>query len=145
MKYSKKYITILLTYNAIGNEKLSPLFIHKYENPRTLKNINKKNLLVNYYWNQKSWMLVSIWNEYIKKLDFQMWRQNQQILLFIDNILTHILHKTTYFINITIEHLPPNTIAHFQPYNQGIINSFKVSNGRNFLIIWNIYEWLVII
>src|SRR5829696_7044381 len=67
-KQLKDRVTILLTCNSTGNEKLSALFIHKYENPWALKNINKKTLLVDYYWNKKSWMQVSIWNEYIKKL-----------------------------------------------------------------------------
>ncbi len=48
-KQSKVRVTILLTCNAIRNEKLPPLFIHKYENPQTLKNINKKTLPVDYY------------------------------------------------------------------------------------------------
>ena len=59
-KQSKNCVTILLTYNSTRTEKLRPLFIHKYENPRTLKNINKNSLPVNYYWNKKSWMQVSI-------------------------------------------------------------------------------------
>jgi hypothetical protein len=59
----------LFTCNATGTEKMCPLFIHKYENPQVLKNINKKTLPVNYYRNSKSWMQVSIWNEYLKKLD----------------------------------------------------------------------------
>ena len=69
-KQSKDRITVLLTCNATGSEKMCLLFIHKYENPRALKNINKNTLPVNYYWNSKSWMQVSIWNEYLKKLDF---------------------------------------------------------------------------
>src|SRR6266498_1511946 len=48
-KQSKDRVTILLTCNTIRNEKLPPLFIHKYENPRILKNINKKTLPVDYY------------------------------------------------------------------------------------------------
>jgi hypothetical protein len=48
-KQSKDHVTILLTCNATGNEKLAPLFIHKYENPQVLKNINKKTLPVDYY------------------------------------------------------------------------------------------------
>ncbi len=62
-KQSKDRVTILFTCNS---EKLRPLFIHKYENPRALKNINKNSLPVNYYWNKKSWMQVSIWNDYLK-------------------------------------------------------------------------------
>ena len=63
-KQSKDRVTILFTCNSTGTEKLRPLFIHKYENPRALKNINKNSLPVNYYWNKKSWMQVSIWNEW---------------------------------------------------------------------------------
>ncbi len=139
MKQSKDHVTVLLTYNAIRNEKLAPLFIHKYENPRAIKNINKKTLPVNYYWNQKSWMQVSIWNEYIKKLDIRMRRQDQNILLLIDNALTHALYETTYLTNITIKHLLPNTTAHLQPYDQDIINSFKVRNVVDLNIIKHYY------
>ena len=48
-KQSKDRITVLLTCNSSGTEKLPPLFIHKYENPQVLKNINKKTLPVDYY------------------------------------------------------------------------------------------------
>ena len=48
-KQSKDRVTILLTCNSTGTEKLRPLFIHKYENPRVLKNISKNSLSVNYY------------------------------------------------------------------------------------------------
>ena len=59
-KQSKDLITVLFTCNATGSEKMRPLLIHKYENPRALKNINKNTLPINYYWNSKSWMQVSI-------------------------------------------------------------------------------------
>ncbi len=48
-KQLKDHVIILLIYNVIGNKKLPPLFIHKYENPWAFKNINKKTLLVDYY------------------------------------------------------------------------------------------------
>ena len=50
-KQSKDHVTILLTCNSTGTEKMRPLFIHKHENPRALKNINKNSLPINYYWN----------------------------------------------------------------------------------------------
>ncbi len=132
-KQSKDRVTVLLTCNAIGNEKLPPLFIHKYENPRALKNINKKTLPVDYYWNKKSWMQVSIWNEYIKKLNNRMRRQNRNILLLVDNAPTHALYETTYLTNITIKYLPPNTTSHLQPCDQGIINNFKSQYRKLYL------------
>src|SRR5437764_1389529 len=125
-KQSKDRITILLTCNSTGTEKLRPLFIHKYENPRVLKNISKNSLPVNYYWNKKSWMQVSIWNDYLKKLDSHMRVQNRNILLLVDNALTHALYENTNLTDIVIEHLPPNITSHLQPCDQSIINSFKV-------------------
>jgi len=77
-------------------------------------------------------MQVSIWNEYIKKLDTRMRRQNRNILLLINNAPTHTLYETTHLTNITIENLPPNTTAHLQPCDQGIIHSFKVRNIVDF-------------
>lgn len=134
-KQSKDRVTILLTCNATGSEKLTPLFIHKYENPRVIKNIDKRTLPVEYYWNQKSWMQVSIWNDYIRKLDTKMRRQNRKILLLVDNAPTHALYETTRLTNITIQSLPPNTTAHLQPCDQGIINSFKVRNVIDLIIL----------
>ena len=63
-KQSKDRVTILLTCNATGTDKLIPLFIHKYQNPRALKGINKNSLPVDYYWNSKAWMQMSIWDDY---------------------------------------------------------------------------------
>ena len=57
-----------------------------------------------------------------------MRRQDRNILLLIDNAPTHALYETTHLTNITIKYLPPNTTAHLQPCDQGIINSFKVRN-----------------
>src|SRR5256885_16424668 len=71
-------------------------------------------------------MQVSIWNDYLKKLDSHMRIQNRNILLLVDNAPTHALYENTNLTNIVIEHLPPNTTSHLQPCDQGIINSFKV-------------------
>ena len=76
-------------------------------------------------------MQVSIWNQYLKKFDTTMRAQNRNILLLVDNAPIHALYENTHLTHITIEHLPPNTTAHFQLCNQGIINSFKVRNGIN--------------
>ena len=51
LKLHKERVTILLTCNATGTEKLKPVFIHKYKNPHPLKNLPKTSLPVEYYWN----------------------------------------------------------------------------------------------
>ena len=76
---------------------------------------------------------MSIWNEYIKKLNNRMRRQNRNILLLVDNALTHALYETTYLTNITIKYLSPNTTSHLQPCDQGIINSFKSQYQKLYL------------
>lgn len=126
-KKSKKRVTILLTCNATGTEKLTPFFIHTSKNPRALKGKKKDDLPVNYYWNKTAWMQVSIWNDYLKKLDTKMRLQNRKILLLVDNAPVHITNENTQLTNVTLHFLPPNTTSHLQPCDAGIINSFKVS------------------
>ncbi|CAB4413281.1 unnamed protein product [Rhizophagus irregularis] len=124
-KKSKKRVTILLTCNATGTEKLTPFFIHTSKNPRALKGKKKDDLPVNYYWNKTAWMQVSIWNDYLKKLDTKMRLQNRKILLLVDNAPVHITNENTQLTNVTLHFLPPNTTSHLQPCDAGIINSFK--------------------
>ena len=128
-KKSKKRVTLLLTCNATGTEKLKPLFIHTYQNPRILREKKKEELPVDYYWNSTSWMQVSIWNDYLTKLDKKMRLQNRHILLLADNAPVHIIDENVNLTNVTVHFLPPNTTAHLQPCDAGIINSFKVSNS----------------
>jgi hypothetical protein len=125
-KKSKKRVTVLLTMNATGTSKLPLLFIHKYQTPRDMLGIDKSKLPVDYYWNIKAWMQVSIWNQYLINLNQKMVEENKNILLLFDNAPVHILDQRTILTNITLHHLPPNTTAHLQPADAGIINSFKV-------------------
>ena len=73
-------------------------------------------------------MQVSIWNDYIKKLDMQMQLQNRNILLLVDNAPVHIVNEDINLTNVVVHFLPPNTTSHLQPCDTGIINSFKVSD-----------------
>ena len=59
-KANKSRVTVLLITNVNGSEKLRPVVIHKYQTPRPLRNINKSNLPVDYYWNGKAYMQVSV-------------------------------------------------------------------------------------
>jgi hypothetical protein len=59
-KANKSRVTVFLITNANGSEKLRPLVIHKYQTPRPLRNINKSNLPVDYYWNGKAYMQVNV-------------------------------------------------------------------------------------
>jgi hypothetical protein len=132
-KKSKERITIMLTCNANGTEKLKPLLIHKYQNPRAIINVNKDTLKVKYYWNIKAWMQTSIFNDYLKDLNNEMKKQNRNILLLLDNAPTHSISESTNLTNVRVYFLPPNTTAFLQPCDAGIINSFKVNYKKLFL------------
>ena len=71
--------------------------------------------------------------------------QNRNILLLVDNAPTHALYETTHLTNITIEYLPPNTTAHLQPCDQGIINSFKVNLGTILYYKLSLYYKLMLL
>ena len=79
-------------------------------------------------------MQVSIWNDYLEKLDRQMRLQNRHILLLIDNAPVHIIDENINLTNVAVHFLPPNTTAHLQPCDAGIIKSFKVSKFFNIFI-----------
>uniref|UniRef100_U9UNG0 DDE-1 domain-containing protein n=1 Tax=Rhizophagus irregularis (strain DAOM 181602 / DAOM 197198 / MUCL 43194) TaxID=747089 RepID=U9UNG0_RHIID len=70
-------------------------------------------------------MQVSIWNNYLKKLDMQIQLQNRNILLLVDNASIHIINEEINLTNVVVHFLPPNTTSYLQPYDAGIINSFK--------------------
>jgi hypothetical protein len=125
IKKSKNRITVLLTCNATGNDYIKPLIIHKFKNPRALNGKPKKDFPVEYYWNSTAWMQITVWHDYLKKLDTSMHQKNKKILLLVDNAPTHSSCNLN-LTHVTIEFLLPNTTAHLQPLDAGIINSFKV-------------------
>jgi hypothetical protein len=74
-------------------------------------------------------MQVSIWNDYLTKLDARMRLQRRKILLIVDNAPVHVINENLNLTNVAVHFLPPNTTSHLQPCDAGIINSFKVSDG----------------
>src|SRR5437763_10344731 len=71
-------------------------------------------------------MQKSIWNKYLELLNKKMKKLDKKILLLVDNATVHAVDNPELLTNITIHYLPPNTTAHLQPADVGIINSFKV-------------------
>ena len=68
----------------------------------------------------------SICLDYIKKLNSLMQAQGKKILLLVDNAPIHGKEdEIPSFSNVELYYLPPNTTAHLQPLDAGIINSFK--------------------
>ena len=55
-----------------------------------------------------------------------MKKQNKKILLLVNNAPVHSVSNPELLTNITVYYLPPNTLAHLQPADASMINSFKI-------------------
>jgi hypothetical protein len=123
---------------------LKPLVIGKYARPRCFKNINMSMLPVIYKANSKAWMRHDIFENWLKDLDYKFRLEQRKIIILIDNAASHtnpghiddenndddnqdlIQIQGIRLTNIKLQYLPPNTTAHLQPCDAGIINNFKV-------------------
>jgi hypothetical protein len=137
-KKAKDRITLALTVNGDGSEKLDTWVIGKSKNPRCFKNINRQLLRVQYRWNKSKWMTGLVMEEYLRWLDNKMRAQGRKILLLLDNFSGHELGVQLVgglqgLSHVRIEWLPPNTTSHWQPLDQGIIASFKLQYRRQWV------------
>ena len=104
-KLSKERLTVLVTASMVG-EKFPLLVIGKHANPRCFKGLKKPPL--QYASNKKAWMTSTIFEDYVKKLDRQMGRQNRKIALVLDNCMAH--PHVDNLRNVMLIFLPPNTM-----------------------------------
>lgn len=114
--------------NMDGSEKIKPLVLGKFNNPRCFKGI--KTLSAEYMANWKAWMSSEFFERWVQK----NWQKNaarKQRLLFIDNCPAHPSVKN--LINTKLIFLPPNSTSLLQPCDQVIIQSLKV-NYRKCLV-----------
>ncbi|KAL3882412.1 hypothetical protein ACJMK2_028755 [Sinanodonta woodiana] len=120
-KIVKDQMTLLLSCNMNGSEKLEPPVIGKSRNPCCFKNVKK--LPVPYEANKKAWMTAEIWKGWHIMLDKKMRLNNQKVLMLCDNCAAHVCDVN--LANVKLVFLPPNTTSLIQPMDQGIIANFK--------------------
>ncbi len=72
-------------------------------------------------------MQTNLFHHWLGKLNTNMRCARRHILLLLDNASTHT-EPSTPLSNIRIHYFPPNTTAHLQPCDAGLIHSFKASN-----------------
>ncbi|CAG8702972.1 34966_t:CDS:2 [Gigaspora margarita] len=86
-KKAKDRVTILITCNCTGDDKLPPLLIYKYQNPRAIRRIDNE----------------------------QMRRAGRKILLLMDKASPHTLEEGFVPSNVKIHYFPSYNTAHLQP------------------------------
>lgn len=123
-KKDKVRLTIALTCNADGTEKLDPFIIGYAANPRCFKKKSAEDLGFYYRNNGKAWMTGVLFQEWMTKLDKRMRTSNRKILLLLDNAPSHIVTNMD-LNNVRVHFLPANTTSKLQPLDAGIIAAFK--------------------
>lgn len=120
-KLSRERLTIWLCASMSG-EKVQPLIIGKFKNPRCFKHVDKTSL--NYANNQNAWMTSIIFKNMLYNWDSKLRVEGRFILLLIDNCSSHPDLNST-LTNIKLVFLPPNTTSCLQPMDAGVIKNFK--------------------
>ena len=69
----------------MAGDKVTLLVIWKSLKPCCFKRVNKKTLPVEYHANKKAWMTSGVFETWLKKFDKRMGREDQEVLLFLDN------------------------------------------------------------
>ena len=82
------------------------------------------NVYVTYRHNSKAWMTSVVFTDWLKDFDRSMIQQKRKVLLLLDNAASHKVPEDLE--NVQVHFLPPNTTAHLQPNDAGIIRNFKL-------------------
>lgn len=139
VKVDKCRMTIALTVNADGTDRVPLWIIGTAARPRCMKNVDLSSLRCHYRNNKKAWMNSAVMTEYLEWFDKRM--SGRQVLLLMDNFSAHeAASQAMQLQNVRVHYLPPNTTSHCQPLDQGIIRTWKSYYRRNFTS-WCLSEW----
>jgi hypothetical protein len=134
-KINKERITLVICVNSDNSEKIPLMIIGKHLNPHCFKGINRDTLGARYHANAKAWMTQNIFRLWL--LDFDRRMQGRQVLILLDNYPGHIPLEKFVEINVVLRntrvfYLPPNMTLAVQPYDVGIIRTFKAYYRKRF-------------
>ena len=83
------------------------------------------------YNNKKAWMTSAIYQDWLINFNRSM-TQGRQVILLVDNAGSHS-SEGIELSNLKVKFLPPNTTAHIQPWDTGIIRNFKANYRQHFV------------
>ena len=86
-------------------------------------------MYVRYRHNAKAWMTSELFQDWLKDFDRQMRLARRKVILLVDNAASYN-QGDLQLRNVTLHFLPPNTTAHIQPMDAGIIKAFKAHHRK---------------
>ncbi|RHY23219.1 hypothetical protein DYB32_009272 [Aphanomyces invadans] len=84
-KKSKKRITIVVTTNDAGIDRINALFIGSAANPRCFSGQSAEELGFIYKSSKKGRMNANIFNSYLESIDTMMVDQDRKVLILVDD------------------------------------------------------------
>ncbi|XP_041364446.1 tigger transposable element-derived protein 6-like [Gigantopelta aegis] len=132
VKRSKDGITVALCANSTGDIKIKPFVIAKARRPRCFGRDFNPEVYVRYRNNKKAWMTSDLFCNWLRAFDRQMKSRGRKVILLVDNAASHACGNLALG-NVKVHFLPPNTTAHIQLMDAGIIREFK-AHYRRYLV-----------
>lgn len=125
-------LTLLMSGNADGSEKLPLMFIGVAKKPRAFGSKSGQDLGFDYWHNRRARMDSVLFFEWLNRFNnYICQKPGRNVLLLLDNCSAHGTKRTIPTLsNVRIQYLPPNTTSQYQPMTAGITRSFKIRYRR---------------
>ncbi|CAI5718840.1 unnamed protein product [Hyaloperonospora brassicae] len=120
----KKRFVVSLAANADGSEKLQPLFVSHREHPKCFRKKTAEQHGLHYFSNNKAWMTGVIFSRWLQRLDFAMASQKRRILLFINDMPSHVVTHLD-LTNVVVFILTPAVMQMLNPITCRVVTAFK--------------------
>lgn len=134
---SKERVSVALSCNASGTQRLPPYVVGHYGTPRSFQAPGNDMKSINCYYssNRIAWMTVSEWRTWIKWFDGMM---DRPVLLILDphkahEVAYHNLSDSYTLRNTEVLFLPPNVSSLHSPLELGIMQNFKALYRKTLL------------
>lgn len=144
-KEDKARITVVVTSNGDGSERVPLWIIGTSHNPHCFNHINHSLLGCHYRNNKTAQMTTDIMIEFLERFNRKTHCHNRRVALLLDNFSAREAAVRTLggekgLSNVRITWLPKNTTPHHQPNGQGFIQALKAHTRHRFLS-WQIVEY----
>ena len=125
-KKDKTRITLAVTTNATGSDRMPLWLIGTAKTPRALRKLNISSIGCVWRWNKNAWMRGDVMQEWFHSFYKHIGTQRRVVLL-LDNFSAHLsaLDYAPPPSNIKVVFLPSNSTSIYQPLDQGIIRNLK--------------------
>jgi len=125
-KKDKTRISLVVTTNADGSDRMPLWIIGSAKTPRALRGVNFQALGCVWCYNKKAWMRQDIIERWLRAFYARI-PIHKRALLLLDNASPHIagLKSTPPPAHIRVIFFPANATSVYQPLDQGIIQNIK--------------------